>query len=44
MNEKMIYQPAGIAIVLLARDLLTLSSGDSLGEDDWDGFDFGSLS
>ena len=43
MNEKKIYQFAGIAIVPLARDLL-LTSGGELGEGEWDSFDFGSLS
>lgn len=43
MNEKKIYQFAGIAIVLLDRDLL-LTSGGELKEGDWDVFDFGSLS
>ena len=44
MNDKMIYQPAGIAIVELDRDLLTLSAGASLGESDkWDEFDYGHL-
>ena len=44
MNDKKIYQPAGIAIVLLDRDLLTLSSGGTLGEGDkWDEFDYAHL-
>lgn len=43
MNDKKIYQPAGIAIVELDRDLLTLSAGDTLGEDGWDEFEFGHL-
>lgn len=43
MNDKKIYQPAGIAIVPLARDLLLTSCGE-LGEDNWDVFEFGSLS
>ena len=43
MNDKMIYQPAGIAIVELDRDLLTLSAGDTLEEQKWGTFDFNSL-
>ena len=43
MNDKKIYQPAGVAIVELDRDLL-LTSGGELGEGEWDSFDFGSLS
>ena len=44
MNEKKTYVPAAIAIVSLDRDLLTLSSGASLGEGDkWDEFDYGHL-
>ena len=44
MNEKKTYVPAAIAIVSLDRDLLTLSSGASLGESDkWDEFDYGHL-
>lgn len=42
MNDKKIYQPAGIAIVELDRDLL-ITSGGPLGEDDWDEVDFGHL-
>jgi len=42
MNEKKNYETAGIKIVSLDRDLLITSSG-TLGEDDWDSFDFGSL-
>ena len=42
MNDKKIYRPAGIAIVELDRDLL-ITSGGTLGEDEWDTFDFGSL-
>ncbi len=40
--EKKIYEPSGIKIVLLDRDLL-LTSGGELGEGDWEEFDFGSL-
>ena len=42
MNEKKTYEPASITVVSLDRDLLITSSG-TLGEDDWDSFDFGSL-
>ena len=41
-NEKKVYEPAEIKIVLLDRDLL-LNSAGTLGEGDWDSFDFGSL-
>lgn len=41
-NEKKIYEPAEIQIVLLNRDLL-LTSGGELGEGGWASFDFGSL-
>ena len=41
-NEKKIYEPAELKIVLLGRDLL-ITSGGVLGEDAWDEFDFGSL-
>ena len=40
--EKKVYETAEIKIVSLDRDLLITSSG-TLGEDDWDSFDFGSL-
>ena len=42
MNEKKVFEPAKIQIVLLALDLL-ITSGGTLGEGDWDSFDFGSL-
>ena len=41
-NEKKIYEPAEIRIVLLGRDML-ITSGGTLGEGDWEEFDFGSL-
>ena len=41
-NEKKTFEPAEIKIVLLNRDLL-ITSGGTLGEGDWDSFDFGSL-
>lgn len=43
MNEKKVYESAEIKIVSLDRDLL-ITSGGTLGEGDWDAFDFGSLS
>ena len=42
MNQKKEYESAEIKIVLLDRDLL-ITSGGTLGENDWDEFDFGSL-
>lgn len=42
MKEKKTYEPAEIRIVLLGCDLL-ITSGGTLGEGDWDTFDFGSL-
>lgn len=42
MNEKKIYAPAEIEIVRLDRDLL-ITSGGSLGENDWDEFNFNQL-
>ena len=42
MNEKKVYEPAEIKIVSLDRDLL-ITSGGTLGEDNWATFDFGSL-
>ena len=42
MNEKKVYESAEIKIVMLDRDLL-ITSGGTLGEGDWDSFDFGSL-
>lgn len=41
-TEKKLYESAEIKIVMLDRDML-ISSGGSLGEDDWDFFSFGSL-
>ncbi|MBO4283790.1 MAG: hypothetical protein J5958_04100 [Clostridia bacterium] len=41
-NEKKIYETAEIKIVRLDNDML-LTSGGSLGENDWDNFDFSSL-
>ena len=35
MNEKKVYEAAEIKVVLLDRDLLTLSSGDTLEENGW---------
>lgn len=42
-NDKRQYESAEIKIVLLNRDLL-ITSGGTLAEDDWDEFNFGSLS
>jgi len=42
-NRKQQFEPAEIKIVSLDRDLL-LNSAGTLGEGDWDSFDFGSLS
>ena len=42
-NEKKVYEPAEIKIVSLDRDMLELSANDSLGENNWATFDFGSL-
>ena len=42
MNEKKEYKPAEIKVGMPDRDML-ISSGGSLGEDDWDSFSFGSL-
>ena len=42
-NSKKQYEPAEIKIVSLDQDLL-LNSAGTLGEGDWDSFDFGSLS
>ena len=42
MSEKKVYESAEIKIVALDRDLL-ITSGGTLGEGDWDTFDFGSL-
>ena len=42
MNEKKVYESAEIKIVSLDRDLL-ITSGGTLGENNWDTFDFGSL-
>lgn len=41
-NEKKIYEPSGIKIVLLDRDLL-INSGGTLGDDGWKNVDFNSL-
>ena len=43
MNEKKAYEAAEIRVVLLDRDLLTLSSGDTLEEPNWATFDFSNL-
>lgn len=40
--EKKIYETAEIKVVKLDRDLL-ITSGGTLGEGEWDEFDFGSL-
>ena len=42
-NEKKEFKPAEIKIVLLDRDML-ITSGGSLGENDWDEFNFNQLS
>ena len=42
MNEKKVYESAEIRIVLLGRDLL-ITSGGTLGENEWDEFSFSSL-
>ena len=42
MKEKKTYEPAEITIMPLGYDLL-ITSGGTLGEGDWDAFDFGSL-
>ena len=41
-NSKKQYEPAEIRIILLDRDML-ITSGGTLGEDDWDSIGFGSL-
>ena len=41
-NEKKAFETAQIQIVSLDRDML-LNSAGTLGEGDWDSFDFGSL-
>ncbi len=43
MKQKKVFESAEIEIVELDRDLL-LNSAGTLGEGDWDSFDFGSLS
>ena len=43
MSDKKVYESAEIKIVSLDRDML-ITSGGTLGEGDWDSFDFGSLS
>ena len=40
--EKKVYESAEIRIVLLNRDLL-ITSGGSLGENEWDEFNFNQL-
>ncbi len=42
MNKKKVYEPAEIKVVSLDRDLL-ITSGGTLGENNWATFDFGSL-
>lgn len=42
MNEKKTFESAEIKIVVLDQDML-LNSAGTLGEDDWDSFDFGNL-
>ena len=42
MKQKKVFESAEIKIVPLDRDLL-LNSAGTLGEGDWDSFDFGSL-
>ena len=41
-TEKKTFESAEIKIVLLARDML-LNSAGTLGEGDWDSFDFSKL-
>ena len=41
-NEKKVFESAEIKIVVLDQDML-LNSAGTLGEDDWDSFDFGNL-
>ena len=41
-NEKKVFESAEIKIVVLDQDML-LNSAGTLGEDNWDSFDFGSL-
>ncbi len=43
MNRKKEFEPAEVKIVLLDRDML-LNSAGTLGENDWESFDFGDLS
>ena len=40
--EKKVYESAEIKIVLLNRDLL-ITSGGSLGENEWDEFNYSNL-
>ena len=42
MNEKKVYESAEIRIVLLDRDLL-ITSGGTLGENEWQEFNFNQL-
>ncbi len=42
MNLKKEFEPAEVKIVLLDSDML-LNSAGTLGENDWESFDFGSL-
>ena len=42
MNEKRVYESAEIRIVLLDRDLL-ITSGGTLGENEWQEFNFNQL-
>ena len=42
MNEKKTYEPASITVVLLDRDLL-ITSGGTLGENEWQEFNFDQL-
>ena len=41
-EQKRTFEPAEIKLVSLDRDML-LNSAGTLGEGDWDSFDFGSL-
>lgn len=41
-NEKKTFESAEIRIVSLDQDML-LNSAGTLGEDNWDSFDFGNL-
>ena len=42
MNEKKVYEPAEMKVVSLDRDLL-ITSGGTLGENDWDEIGFNQI-